>query len=237
MSVVARSETEIPAYLPTSRLRQFYELTKPRVVALIVLTSVVGSLLATRGMPPLGRLIWGNLGIGLAAASAAALNQILDARIDATMARTRMRPLPTGALNEREALIFALLLGAASMLMLWLLVNPLTAVLTFASLIGYAVIYTLWLKRATPQNIVIGGAAHGAAPPILDHVAGALNRGGFADDAVVQRFAARLQGLAHHHRAIKGRAFLVAGEQQGDVQMGLGGGGQEFFGGHHKGGQ
>ena len=170
MSVVARSETEIPAYLPTSRLRQFYELTKPRVVALIVLTSVVGSLLATRGMPPLGRLIWGNLGSGLAAASAAALNQILDARIDATMARTRMRPLPTGALNEREALIFALLLGAASMLMLWLLVNPLTAVLTFASLIGYAVIYTLWLKRATPQNIVIGGAA-GAAPPVLGWIA------------------------------------------------------------------
>ncbi|MBK7116904.1 MAG: protoheme IX farnesyltransferase [Proteobacteria bacterium] len=160
----------MPAYLPTSRLRQFYELTKPRVVALIVLTSVVGSLLATRGMPPLGRLIWGNLGIGLAAASAAALNQILDARIDATMARTRMRPLPTGALNEREALIFALLLGAASMLMLWLLVNPLTAVLTFASLIGYAVIYTLWLKRATPQNIVIGGAA-GAAPPVLGWIA------------------------------------------------------------------
>jgi len=130
----------------------------------------VGSLLATRGMPPLGRLIWGNLGIGLAAASAAALNQILDARIDATMARTRMRPLPTGALNEREALIFALLLGAASMLMLWLLVNPLTAVLTFASLIGYAVIYTLWLKRAMPQNIVIGGAA-GAAPPVLGWIA------------------------------------------------------------------
>ncbi len=170
MSIVARSETEIPAYLPTSRLRQFYELTKPRVVALIVLTSVVGSLLATHGMPPLGRLIWGNLGIGLAAASAAALNQILDARIDAAMARTRTRPLPTGALGEREALVFALLLGAASMLMLWVLVNPLTAVLTFASLIGYAVIYTLWLKRATPQNIVIGGAA-GAAPPVLGWIA------------------------------------------------------------------
>jgi heme o synthase len=170
VSIVARSETEIPAYLPTSRLRQFYELTKPRVVALIVLTSVVGSLLATHGMPPLGRLIWGNLGIGLAAASAAALNQILDARIDAAMARTRTRPLPTGALNEREALVFALLLGAASMVMLWVLVNPLTAVLTFASLIGYAVIYTLWLKRATPQNIVIGGAA-GAAPPVLGWIA------------------------------------------------------------------
>jgi protoheme IX farnesyltransferase len=140
------------------------------VVALIVLTSVVGSLLATHGMPPLGRLIWGNLGIGLAAASAAALNQILDQRIDAAMARTRTRPLPTGAVSEREAVAFALLLGAASMLMLWMLVNPLTAVLTFASLIGYAVVYTLWLKRATPQNIVIGGAA-GAAPPVLGWIA------------------------------------------------------------------
>ena len=89
--------------MPANRLRQFYELTKPRVVALIVLTSVVGSLLATHGMPPLGRLIWGNLGIGLAAASAATLNQILDARIDAAMARTRTRPLPTGGLSEREA--------------------------------------------------------------------------------------------------------------------------------------
>jgi protoheme IX farnesyltransferase len=168
---LARSETEIPSSRTlTSRLRQFYELTKPRVVALIALTSVVGSLLATRGVPPLGRLIWGNLGIALAAASAAALNQILDARIDAAMARTRTRPLPTGAVTEREALVFALLLGAASMLMLWLLVNPLTAVLTFASLIGYAVVYTLWLKRATPQNIVIGGAA-GAAPPVLGWMA------------------------------------------------------------------
>jgi len=170
VSIVARSETEIPSYTPSSRLRQFYELTKPRVVALIMLTSVVGSLLATHGMPPLGRLLWGNLGIGLAAASAAALNQILDQRIDATMARTRTRPLPTGAVTEREAVAFALLLGAVSMLMLWLLVNPLTAVLTFASLIGYAVIYTLWLKRATPQNIVIGGAA-GAAPPVLGWIA------------------------------------------------------------------
>ncbi|MFO1505322.1 MAG: heme o synthase [Steroidobacteraceae bacterium] len=170
VSIVARSETQIPSYVPASRLRQFYELTKPRVVALIVLTSVVGSLLAVQGVPPMGRLIFGNLGIGLAAASAAALNQILDARIDATMARTRMRPLPTGAVTEREALGFALVLGVASMIMLWLLVNPLTALLTFASLIGYAVIYTLWLKRATPQNIVIGGAA-GAAPPVLGWIA------------------------------------------------------------------
>jgi protoheme IX farnesyltransferase len=170
VSIVARNETEILAPASTNRYRQFYELTKPRVVALIMLTSVVGSLLATPGLPPLGLMIWGNLGIGLAAASAAALNQILDARIDADMARTRTRPLPTGAVTEREAIVFALLLGVASMLLLWLLVNRLTALLTFASLIGYAVIYTLWLKRATPQNIVIGGAA-GAAPPVLGWMA------------------------------------------------------------------
>jgi protoheme IX farnesyltransferase len=149
-----------------SRWRLYYALTKPRVVALIVLTSVVGSLLATSGLPPLDLLLYGNLGIGLAAASAATLNQVLDARIDAKMARTRTRPLPTGHLTDKAALGFAALLGVASMLLLWLLVNPLTAMLTFASLIGYAVVYTLWLKRATPQNIVIGGAA-GAAPPVL----------------------------------------------------------------------
>ncbi len=167
---VARSETEILASVRSGRARQYYELTKPRVVALIVLTAVVGSLLATPGLPPLNLLLWGNLGIGLASASAAALNQILDQRIDARMARTRTRPLPSGGLTERQAVIFALLLGVASMLILWLLVNPLTAVLTFASLIGYAVVYTLWLKRATPQNIVIGGAA-GAAPPVLGWMA------------------------------------------------------------------
>jgi protoheme IX farnesyltransferase len=131
-----------------------------------VLTAVVGSLLARPGMPPLDLLLWGNLGIGLAAACAATLNQVLDARIDAKMARTRTRPLPTGGLTESAALGFAAALGIASMLMLGLLVNWLTAALTFASLIGYAVVYTLWLKRATPQNIVIGGAA-GAAPPVL----------------------------------------------------------------------
>jgi protoheme IX farnesyltransferase len=146
--------------------RQYLALTKPKVVALIVLTSVVGSLLAVPGLPPPDLLLFGNLGIALAAASAATLNQLLDARIDARMARTRTRPLPTGALSEREALRFAAALGIASMLLLGLLVNALTAVLSFASLIGYAVIYTLWLKRATPQNIVIGGAA-GAAPPVL----------------------------------------------------------------------
>jgi len=164
---VARSETDILASSRPRRWKLYYELTKPRVVALIVLTAVVGSLLSTTGrLPPLDLLLFGNLGIGLAAASAATLNQLLDQRIDAKMARTRTRPLPTGGLTEGAALGFATLLGTASMLLLWLLVNPLTALLTFASLIGYAVVYTLWLKRATPQNIVIGGAA-GAAPPVL----------------------------------------------------------------------
>ncbi|NRB70665.1 MAG: protoheme IX farnesyltransferase [Xanthomonadales bacterium] len=146
--------------------RQYLELTKPRVVALIVFTAVVGMLLATSGMPPLSALFAGTAGIGLAASSAAAINHLLDQRIDAVMARTKDRPLPTGQLTESRVLAFALALGALSMVILVLWVNTLTAVLTFASLIGYAVIYTVWLKRATPQNIVIGGAA-GAAPPVL----------------------------------------------------------------------
>jgi len=146
--------------------RRYLELTKPRVVALIIFTAVVGTLLASPGAPPLEALVWGNLGIALAAACAATLNHVLDRRIDAQMARTRARPLPSGQLTEREALAFAAVLGVAAMAMLAFLVNLLTAVLTFLSLIGYAVIYTLWLKRATSQNIVIGGAA-GAAPPVL----------------------------------------------------------------------
>jgi protoheme IX farnesyltransferase len=152
--------------LAASRARDYLALTKPRVVSLIVFTAVVGMFLAVPGLPPLPALVWGTLGIALAAASAAAINHVLDARIDAEMARTRHRPLPQGTLPESYALSFAFVLGSASMLILALLVNGLTAVLTFFSLIGYAVLYTVWLKRATPQNIVIGGAA-GAAPPVL----------------------------------------------------------------------
>ncbi len=146
--------------------RDYYELTKPRVVMLIVFTAVVGMFLAVPGWPGLQALVFGTLGIGLAASSAAVYNHLLDARIDIHMLRTRGRPLPEGRLSERSAFTFATILCVLSMLMLWFLVNPLTAVLTFFSLIGYAVIYTVWLKRATPQNIVIGGAA-GAAPPVL----------------------------------------------------------------------
>lgn len=146
--------------------RQYLELTKPKVVALIVFTAVVGMLLAVPTFPPLDALLAGTLGIGLAASSAAAVNHLLDQRIDAIMARTKDRPLPKGELSEARVLIFALALGMLSMLILVAFVNTLTAVLTFVSLIGYAIVYTAWLKRATPQNIVIGGAA-GAAPPVL----------------------------------------------------------------------
>ena len=150
----------------TTAWRDYYELTKPRVVTLIVFTAIVGMFLAVPGLPSLAAVVFGTLGIGLAASSAAVVNHVLDARIDIQMARTRQRPLPQGKLSESSALAFAGVLGVTSMLILWFLVNPLTAVLTFASLIGYAIIYTAYLKRATPQNIVIGGAA-GAAPPVL----------------------------------------------------------------------
>lgn len=146
--------------------RGYYELTKPRVVMLIVFTAIVGMFLAVPGWPGAMPLLFGTLGIGLAASSAAVFNHILDARIDIHMLRTRGRPLPQGRVSERAALSFATMLGIISMIILWFVVNPLTAVLTFASLIGYAVVYTVYLKRATPQNIVIGGAA-GAAPPVL----------------------------------------------------------------------
>ncbi len=152
--------------LKHSVLKQYWSLTKPRVVALIVFTAVIGMFLAVPGLPPWRASLLGTLGIWLAASSAAAINQILDSRIDAQMARTSWRPLVSGTLTPRQALGFALVLGALSMAVLALWVNPLTALLTFASLIGYAVIYTVYLKRATPQNIVIGGIA-GAAPPAL----------------------------------------------------------------------
>src|SRR6202167_1761987 len=150
----------------SSRWRDFLELTKPKVSLLIVFTAVVGMVLASPGLVPLPALLFGTVGIALASGAAAAFNHVLDRRIDEQMARTRRRPLPTGHLQMRPAIAFAALLGLLSMLILWLLVNPLTAALTFCSLIGYAMVYTMWLKRATPQNIVIGGAA-GAAPPVL----------------------------------------------------------------------
>jgi protoheme IX farnesyltransferase len=150
--------------------REYYELCKPKVVMLIIFTAVVGMLLAVPGALPLGKVIFATLGIGMAAASGAAINQLVEQRIDAIMARTKNRPLPQGELNTRDAFIFALLLCVISMVILIFKVNILTALLTFISLIGYAVIYTMFLKPATPQNIVLGGAA-GAAPPLLGWVA------------------------------------------------------------------
>ena len=155
-----------PLTAHTSRWRDYLELTKPKVTLLIVFTAIVGMVLASPGWVPLTALVFGTAGIAMASGSAAAFNHILDRRIDSQMKRTRGRPLPRGLMQERHAIAFAVLLGLLSMLVLWIAVNGLTAVLTFCSLIGYAIIYTLWLKRATPQNIVIGGAA-GAAPPVL----------------------------------------------------------------------
>jgi protoheme IX farnesyltransferase len=153
------SDTGIPWW-------DYVELCKPRVVALIVFTAVIGMVLATPELVPLTHYLVATLGIGLAAASAAAINHVADHRIDALMARTKNRPLPQGQIDKSHALLFAAVLGTISMTLLVVYVNTLTAVLTFGTLIGYAVIYTLYLKYATPQNIVIGGAA-GAAPPML----------------------------------------------------------------------
>ena len=146
----------------------YWELTKPRVVALIVFTAIIGMFLAIQpGEPwPWERIVLGAIGIWLAASSAAAINHLLDQRIDVLMARTQHRPLATGSLRPMQVLAFAVALGVLSMVLLAWRVNGFTAALTFASLIGYAIVYTGWLKRATPQNIVIGGLA-GAAPPLL----------------------------------------------------------------------
>src|ERR1700694_4881335 len=141
------------AVVGTSRWRDFLELTKPKVSLLIVFTAIVGLVLASPGLVPLPALIFGTLGIALASGSAAAFNHVLDRHIDEHMARTRRRPLPTGHLGKRQAVVFASLLGLASMLVLWLLVNGLTAALTFCSLIGYAMGLHMWVKRATPQKI------------------------------------------------------------------------------------
>ena len=149
-------------------LRQFYELTKPRVVSLIVFCAVIGMFLAgpPDGVPPLPIVTLAALGIFLAAAAAAAVNCLIEQRIDAVMARTRARPLPRGELTDAQTLVFAGAMGGAGLWLLYRFVNPLTMWLTLATFVGYAVIYTVLLKPATPQNIVIGGAS-GAMPPVL----------------------------------------------------------------------
>lgn len=148
------------------RLREYFSLTKPRVVSLIVFTAVIGMLLSTPDMAPLSALVFGTLGIAMVAGSAAAINCLVEQKLDATMARTRGRALPRGRVSSGETLMFSALLGGAGIFILYELVNPLTMWLTLATFAGYAIVYTILLKPATPQNIVIGGAS-GAMPPVL----------------------------------------------------------------------
>ena len=146
--------------------RDYLELCKPNVVALMILTSLIGMLLATDQMVPVEVLLLGILGIAMSAASAAAVNHIVDQHVDEKMARTANRPIATGRIESRQAILFAAVTGLVGLSILMIFINPLTAWLTLGSLVGYAFIYTMYLKRATPQNIVIGGLA-GAAPPLL----------------------------------------------------------------------
>ena len=167
MSTETETESTDKAFIGKTTWRDYFDLCKPKVVALLLLTSVVGVVLAS---PPgdisLFILIMSTIGIGLGSAAGAAINQIVERESDAKMARTENRPLPKGRVSQKNAFIFAILLAAASVFVLTAWINIITAVLTFASMIGYAVVYTMYLKKATPQNIVIGGLA-GATPPLL----------------------------------------------------------------------
>jgi protoheme IX farnesyltransferase len=151
---------------PLRRARQFLALTKPRVVSLIVFTAVIGMFLAAPGLPPASAVVFGTLGIALVAGAAAAINCLVERKIDAVMARTRARPLPRGEISSLQTLIFACAIGVIGLGILYVNVNALTMWLTLATFVGYAIIYTVLLKPATPQNIVIGGAS-GAMPPVL----------------------------------------------------------------------
>ena len=146
--------------------RDYFALCKPKVVLLLLITAVVGMHLATPGFVDLDVLVFGTLGIGLAASSAAVVNHVVDERIDAVMDRTNSRPIPNGAMTNTKAIIFSAILAVVSMFILVFCINPLTAILTLVGLVGYAFIYTMYLKHATPQNIVIGGLS-GALPPLL----------------------------------------------------------------------
>jgi len=152
--------------LTEDRFRQFLALTKPRVVSLVVFTAVIGMFLAAPELPPAGALLFGTIGIALVAGAAAAFNCLVEQKIDAVMQRTRVRPLPRGELTSAQTLVFAGIVGGIGLWTLYRFVNPLTMWLTLATFVGYAVVYTVLLKPATPQNIVIGGAS-GAMPPVL----------------------------------------------------------------------
>jgi len=150
----------------TALLTAYFELTKPRIIALLLITTLAAMVMAARGLPPLALTFWTLLGGALAAGSAGALNCVFDADIDAVMRRTRTRPIPTGAISSLHATVFAAVLGIASFAILYYLANPLAAWLSLCGNIYYVAIYTMWLKRRTPLNIVIGGAA-GAIPPLV----------------------------------------------------------------------
>jgi protoheme IX farnesyltransferase len=152
--------------LKSASWRDYYEMCKPRVVMMMILTSMIGMFLAVPGMVPLDALVWGNLGIALVASAGAVINHLIDHRVDTIMQRTIKRPIPQGKVSPFQALLFALAICSSGMAILIFLVNPLCAWLTLASFVGYAIIYTGFLKRATPQNIVIGGLS-GAMPPLL----------------------------------------------------------------------
>ncbi len=159
------TDNTMPESLPTT-WRDYLELTKPKVVLLILITAVVGMFLATPGMVPWDILIVATVGIGFASGGAAVVNHVVDQKIDTIMARTSKRPVATGKIDQKNAILFAAVLSVSSLLMLYFYINPLTALLTFFGLVGYAFVYTMYLKRATPQNIVIGGLS-GAIPPLL----------------------------------------------------------------------
>ena len=159
LSTVSQANSEL-------RVADFLALCKLKVVAVMLITSLVGMLLASEIVPSVSTMLIGLLGIGLVTSSGAAINHVMDQKIDQAMARTQWRPLPQGKISSQQALMFALAIGAIGLYLLAVFINPLTAWLTLVSLVGYAVVYTVWLKRATPQNIVVGGIA-GAAPPLL----------------------------------------------------------------------
>ena len=162
---MSKISTQSPYYSFES-LKIFFALCKPRVTALIVFTAIIGMFLATPGMVPLNILLAASIGIAFVSGAAAAFNCLIEEKIDAVMARTRGRPLPTGLVSHKETLVFSSILGATGLLILFYYVNFLTMWLTLATFFAYAVIYTIFLKPATPMNIVIGGAS-GAMPPVL----------------------------------------------------------------------
>ncbi len=172
--------TDVPhTIVDTSNWRDYLEMCKPRVVLLMLLCTLVGMFLATSGMVPIDVIVFGNLGVALVASSAAALNHLIDANIDAQMARTRHRPLAEGRVSNTQGAIFVGVTGILGITILAVLINPLTAWLNLGSWVGYGVIYSMYLKRATPQNIVIGGI-FGAAPPLFGWTAvtGSIDGGG-----------------------------------------------------------